>query len=821
MPFKPGNNSTATVYIRNSLSAKGTYNNLITFGVGTGCSNFTNTITIQATVNIVDANAGIYTWSEPPTGTDSSYKIAANWTPTRTTPKSTDVLVVDLATTTTMRNTTIYMDGVSDSISQFIIYPYNHVTFKCSTTSNTGNWYVGPKTTPLSDFEFRLDTLAGMRMQGGTLNLKVLSGNEAMFRSNVKTESGTLNFNGNGNLKFRKDIITQGGTLKFEPATGISTAFFEGSNTKLSGTGGTLYIDSNTNVFIGNGTTTNFTLERTLPLYSKVTLRSNTTLLSNSPNSSSSADWNAWEPYLQLKWFDKVGSKAFGELGVMPTGASITGGALVEILNSTRRAYRTVGIPLKNAANLSQFIDDIHLTGTVTDIANMDSFTTSCSWCKSSIFRWNESTAGWTAYTSGATANKIDPGKGVLVFFRGARASDWGLGDTSIVANKQIIDFKGQLQTGNLTVTGLVKSNGGALDGANLIANPYPATLNFRSFYEGNTSNILPRYYTYDALAKNYNTWDSTTTGSAVTPTKGGASWFQNAGSDSRYINPGAAFFVFAKSNGTSISFTEAMKEATKRSKGKNFEVEELNETPCNEFKMTLNYAVDSAVETDGFTMVYDLTNPDISNDGEMYDAPKFYGGYLGIGTVTANNRWLAIDRRSKLAEIGSTHTVPLKVAYPKTGPTDLFFTINSCSYGNGPYKIQLVDKVLNTVEEVGDNSIYQYSINTTDEKRSDRFDVIFTAVQPAMNTKEIAKPSKDFVVYPNPAIDAAFNVINNANNRIASIAIFNAQGKEIQLIQDCKSDLIPVTLKHVSAGMYTVKITGEHRIESHSIVVP
>jgi hypothetical protein len=249
--------------------------------------------------------------------------------------------------------------------------------------------------------------------------------------------------------------------------------------------------------------------------------------------------------------------------------------------------------------------------------------------------------------------------------------------------------------------------------------------------------------------------------------------------------------------------------------------VEELNETPCNEFKMTLNYAVDSAVETDGFTMVYDLTNPDISNDGEMYDAPKFYGGYLGIGTVTANNRWLAIDRRSKLAEIGSTHTVPLKVAYPKTGPTDLFFTINSCSYGNGPYKIQLVDKVLNTVEEVGDNSIYQYSINTTDEKRSDRFDVIFTAVQPAMNTKEIAKPSKDFVVYPNPAIDAAFNVINNANNRIASIAIFNAQGKEIQLIQDCKSDLIPVTLKHVSAGMYTVKITGEHRIESHSIVVP
>ncbi len=822
MPFKPGNGATtAKVYIRNSLSSKGTYNNLITFGIGTGCGSFTTKITIQATVNIVDANAGIYTWSEPPTGVDSSYKIAANWTPTRTIPKSSDVLVVDLATTTTMRNTTIYMDGVSDSISQFIIYPYNHVTFKCSTTSNTGNWYIGPKTTPLSDFEFRLDSLAGMRMQGGTLNINVLSGNEAMFKSNLKTESGSLNFIGNGNLKFRKDLITQGGTLNFTPANGISSIYIQGSNTKLTGSGGTLYIDSNTNVFIGNNTTTNFTLERSLPLYSKLTLLPNTTIVSNSPASSSSVDWNAWTPHLQFKWFNKVGSKAFGELAVMPTGAVITGGSLVEILNSSKRAYRTVGIPLKNAANLSQFVDNIHLTGTVTDGANKDSFTTSCSWCKSSVFRWNENTAAWVAYTSGSSANKIDPGKGVLVFFRGARAGDWGLGDTSIVANSQIIDFKGQLQTGDVTVTGLVKSNGGTLDGANLIANPYPSTLNFRTFYEGNKANILPRYYTYDALAKNYNTWDSTTSGGqAVTPSKGGASWFQNAGNDSRYINPGAAFFVFARSNNASISFTEAMKEASKRSKGKNFEVQELTETPCNEFKMTINYTVDSAFESDGFTMQYDLNDPEISNDGEMYDAPKFYGGFLGIGTMTANNRWLAIDRRTKLAEIGNTHTVPLKVAYPKTGPTDLFFTINSCSYGNGPYKIQLVDKVLNTTEEVGDKSIYQYSIATTEEKRSDRFDVIFTAVQPAMNTKTYNSLIRDYIVYPNPATDGQFNVVNNKTNRVSRIEIFNAQGQLVKTISNCTTDLISINL-NASSGIYTAVITGEKNSETHRIAIP
>ncbi|MFM1792447.1 MAG: hypothetical protein RLZZ252_801, partial [Bacteroidota bacterium] len=507
-----------------------------------------------------------------------------------------------------------------------------------------------------------------------------------------------------------------------------------------------------------------------------------------------------------------------GELAVMPTGAAITGGSLVEILNSSKRAYRTVGIPLKNAANFSQFVDDIHLTGTVTDAATKDSFTTSCSWCKSSIFRWNENTAAWVAYTSGSSANKIDPGKGVLVFFRGARDLDHGLGDTSIVANQQIIDFKGQVQTGSLTVTGLAKTNGGVLDGANLIANPYPSTLNFRTFYEGNTANILPRYYTYDALAKNYNSWDSSV---GSTPQKGGASWFQNAGGDTRYINPGAAFFVFSRNNNGSLSFTEAMKEASKRSKGKNFEVEEMKETPCNEFKMTVNYVSDTAKESDGFTLQYDLNIPEVTNDGEMYDAPKFYGGFLGLGTTTNNSQWLAVDRRTKLAEIGNTHTVPLKVAYPKTGPTDLFFTIKSCSYGNGPYKIQLVDKVLNTVEEVGDNSIYQYSINTTEEKRQDRFEVIFTAVESQLGSKTLVSNNKKYIVYPNPASDGQFNVVNNKTNKIKAIEVYNAQGQLVKTENNCSNDLIPVTLQHVSSGIYTAKIVGEKGIESHTIVLP
>ena len=169
--------------------------------------------------------------------------------------------------------------------------------------------------------------------------------------------------------------------------------------------------------------------------------------------------------------------------------------------------------------------------------------------------------------------------------------------------------------------------------------------------------------------------------------------------------------------------------------------------------------------------MQYDLDNPEISNDADMYDAPKFYGGHLGLGTITKNNTWLAIDRRNKLAELGTTHTVGIKVAYPKTGPTDVFLTVNTCSQGNGPYKIQLVDKVLNKVEEIGDKSTYFYSINTTEEKKEDRFEILFSAIESKLGV--LNQATSTFIVYPNPAMDGKFYLINNKLNPIKNINIY------------------------------------------------
>lgn len=799
--FKPGNGATtAKVFIRNSLNSTGTYNNLITFGFGSGCGSFTTSITIQATVNIVNANSGIYTWSEPPTGVDSSYKIAANWTPTRTTPKSSDVLVVDLAQGST-RNTTIYMDGVNDSISQFIIYPYNNVTFKCSTSSNSGNWYVGPKTNPLNDNEFRLDSLAGMIYNGGTLNLNLLNNNQALFKSNLTVYSGTLNFNGQGTHTFHKDIAIPGGTLKFQPSSGSNTLYLKGTNTKLTGMGGTLYIDSLMNVEIGNGSTSTYTLERALPIISNLTLRANTTVASNSPaNYTTSSTVNAFNPHLQLKATPKANSTAHGQVTEIPSTSSITGGVLFEIFNNKQRAYRALGLPLSNGVIIPQFTDDIDVTGNVSG-NNANEFTTSCSWCTHSIFSWNETTSGWSPYASANSVTNIPHGSGTLIFFRGAKGN--GLGDTTVVANEQVLDFKGNLAQGSYNFS-LVNNGTGSLKGYNLIGNPYPCTIDLRNVYESNKNTLLPRFYLYDAVSRKYNTWDSVgKNGNA--PTRQGTTKFENGASrnTSKLLAAGGAAFFILDPNGSSstLTFNENHKFTGARSSTKHFSsgVQEETTTECNELKSELRFQNNVQPESDGFTMEFDREG--MSQDGDVYDATKMWA-YLAYGPVTANNSWLSIDRRDKIANPGESKSIPLKVAYPKDAPTAMEISFNYCESGNYRYDVKLVDKFTQTSTNVTEGTVYAFNASNTDEKKSDRFELVFTG-------KELSNASslsnKRPIIYPNPTSDQ-INIVGNGM-KITKIEIYNNMGQLItSQLTKADIDINTMSLSSLPTGIYIIK---------------
>jgi hypothetical protein len=817
---------TTSYYVRNLGNAAGEFTATIKIGLSTAtggnkgsqCTyNSSTAITVNATVNKV-ATTGIYTWSEPTSGSDSSYKIAGNWTPTRTNPNGNDVLVVDLAQNNTLRNTTIYMDGVNESISQFKIFPYNHVTFKCSTSSNSAIWNIGSASSG-SGHDFLVDTLAGMRIAGGTITSQITSGNTALFRSNLTIASGEYSLTGQGSHTFHKDIHIPGGALNFKPSSGSNTLYLKGTNTKISGTGGTLYIDSNMNIEIGNGTTSTYTLQRVLPVLSNLTLRPNTTLISNSPSNndySTSASVNNFTPFLQLKSTAKSNSSAHGQIMQIPATSSITGGALFELYNNKQRAYRALGLPFSNGVIIPQFTDDIDVTGTVSG-SNANEFTTSCSFCSHSLFYWNEPTEGWVPYSSGNTVTNIPLGTGMLMFFRGAKGN--GLGDTTVVANDKVITFKGELAQGyksfNLTNSG--NNANLSLEGYNLIGNPYPCTIDLRQVYESNKGSLLPRFYMYDAIARRYNLWDSVSP-QGGNPNRNGTTKFSNAQSknQARLLAGGGAAYFVVKNNPDSlkIKFVEAHKFSGLRSATKHFSsgVQEETTIDCNTLQADLSFTDKSNPENDGFTIEFDNSN--FSSDGDVLDASKLYA-YLAFGTVTANNRWLTIDRRDKIANPGESKSIPLKVAYPKDAPTAMEISFNYCASGNYRYDVQLVDKFKQTSTPVTEGTTYAFNASNADEKKSDRFELVFTGREQS-STSDFQKTN--FTVYPNPT-DNNLNILD-PNHQISNIEVVNQFG-QTQFTQNAQkgNNIHNVNLESLSNGLYFINITHKDGKETQKII--
>jgi hypothetical protein len=106
-----------------------------------------------------------------------------------------------------------------------------------------------------------------------------------------------------------------------------------------------------------------------------------------------------------------------------------------------------------------------------------------------------------------------------------------------------------------------------------------------------------------------------------------------------------------------------------------------------------------------------------MNNDFDVYDAPKMYA-YLGFGPLTANNSWLTIDRRDKIANPGESKSIPLKVAYPKDAPTAMEISFNYCPSANYKYDVKLVDRITQTTTTIEDGTTYNFNASNTEEKK-------------------------------------------------------------------------------------------------------
>lgn len=798
-------NCTVRFYIRHKGTTLGAFKNKITIALGnsgSSCSyNASGSYTLVVNTEKVAAN-GIYSWIGTHGSGDSTWGQSDNWMPARTSPSTSDVLVVDLGTKGNVVSSTIDVASVTESISQFRIYNYNNVVLN----SITGNAIINVGNGAAGD-DFLVDSFGGLITAGTKiLYLNIPANNTFQISGKFGMNFGSLVLEGPGKYTFSNDLNLTYGVLYFRGVTRRSF-YFNGTNQTINGTGSYWPIDSFSNIEVGRANaTTTLTLNRPMVLMSKLTLLPNATLVSNTPSGTSAAQFNSWNPYLQFRSPLKLGAKSRGQLDEMPTGAKITGGCLFEIAGTNIRSYKMFGIPLKNGVNLSQFADNIDLTGTVTG-NNKDSFSTGCTYCISSAFNWDEATQSWSPYASGNTANNVPHGKGIMVFFRGPKG--FALGIPYYPGTYSSIDFKGEIFYGSKTVNLDYNGSGTStsLQGFNLVANPYPCAIDFNKISK--PTGFKQKFVVYDGRAKTYNIWDSTVSGSLSR--SGSAKFVNSTQNNSRNIEAGGAFFVIASGTGESITFNESAKSADVVGLTDQFKATE-NNLKCNELRIGIKFDNDSVPENDNSLIQLDMNYSGVLKSSDAFDAPKIHGGFLGIGTVSEDGVWMSIDKRNSYEE--NVYSLPLKVITPENNLYKI--TMDACESNSMKRTVVLVDKLLNKITPFRNHLEYKFVKSGSDLLIEDRFELVVTNDQEVYtNTKSVDKNKS--IVYPNPSNNGMFNLVMFNNQSSVELQLFSVDGKLVKVVKSNNmNDVVP--FKVDNKGIYILKVVGPEGVKSHII---
>ncbi|MFT4739256.1 MAG: lysophospholipase L1-like esterase [Marivirga sp.] len=144
----------------------------------------------------------------------------------------------------------------------------------------------------------------------------------------------------------------------------------------------------------------------------------------------------------------------------LPTGATITGTLAAERYVDPMKAYRYMGTPV-SGVTVADWQNYFPITGNFTGASTGGTLGTSAS-----MYRYSESEGGWLVHPAAATDDTapITVGTGYSPYIRDG-------------VNDLVITNVGTPTQGDFSFTLSGGTGGGATDGWNLLANPYPATI--------------------------------------------------------------------------------------------------------------------------------------------------------------------------------------------------------------------------------------------------------------------------------------------------------------------------------------------------------
>lgn len=388
----------------------------------------------------------------------------------------------------------------------------------------------------------------------------------------------------------------------------------------------------------------------------------------------------------------RVGSNVTRTGRIGTSAGTISGNVTVErYIPGGRRAFRFLSHPFSTSIALSQYTDDIDITGSggaANGFAASNTNNPSAFWFNP-VTGDNTTTGvnpGWTAFTNtnGAGANALPRYGAVRILVRGVPGE--GLNSTNYTPSATTIDVTGVINQGTQTVT-LTKGSGSDFV---FVGNPYVNQVNMLNLTR---TNIGSAYYVWNA---NMGTKGAYETKSFTSPP-----FF--------YLPSCTAFITtLTAANGT-IEFEEADK---------------ANNTPGNIVKVGGFRPVGLDLIIEDSTLAWDRITLNFDNNSESgkdyFDALKLENPEVNFYCMSSNGKCLSIDSRPFVdAEV-------MKLGF--VSPVKQDFKIKAENF-NLPTGIQLFlnDKYLNKkVEIIGNEFEYWFNVNEdAGSSGNERFELI------------------------------------------------------------------------------------------------
>jgi hypothetical protein len=776
--------------------------------------------TANATTQAITYNT--YTWI----GVDAaSWAVADNWSPTRTSPETTDILQFNDGTTKTITAVP------TQTIGQLNITNNSKITLQAAaaatvlaigggsgTDLNVGSGselnISGANTLTITLSTGANGSIAGsMTVAGAAHKFTSASANGIVFSTGaIFTTSTGFSSNAFGN--------TTSGSVVFQ--SGSSYVHFAGSNPfaitpavaifetgslykqktngspSLSGrTYGNLEIDEVTfsqanmtgggiltvdNLIITNATLANFNL--TGGIYIKGNLQVSTGTVSFTPATASNVYFNGTSTQTisgsGVLSFGANATVNFDNTLIINKNLTINGNAIINngkslTLNPTRQLTVT-GTLTNNAGTTGLFIkSDATGTGSLMHNSNnvdatIERYLTGNT-VTNNTFDFHQVSVplnadGTAALFNGMYLYKFDQTVQDYVSMGNDPATvlDNNTGYMIFYPNTSTTaSMTGQLNNGSFTaLTGT-----DAADEFSLVPNPYPSAINWDAASGWTKTGLQDAFYIWDPISNNYVTWS------------GGAGTALTAN-----IPVGQSFFVKANAAIAELIMTNAVRTHSTQAFWK--ETESIVPEVFR-LKVSDNESADEMIVR---------FNNEAANDRGFLDVDKLYGANIApqLYSVTTNDDKLTINALNHSTQ---TIAVPVGIEYPVS--KSLTFNASGFESFESSVTIFLEDKLLNKTIDLRENPVYTF----TNAAGADpmRFNLLFYGVN---STNELS--TANYKIWVNN--DKINILIPELMGKKAVVELIDQQGR-ILITQSVTLDSPSVINTSVSSGLYIVRVVS------------